>query len=258
MTDPLLLFYSLLLGLVIGSFLNVCVYRIPIKKSIIWPPSACPKCNAKIKWYDNIPVLSYLLLRGKCRKCGLKISKEYPLVELISGLITLALFWVYGLSWWTLCALTIVYCLIILSAIDLHLMIIPDRFSLGLTAFGLATAFLNPAFSGTCLDKFLSSLLGGAVGFFGLWGIALLGQVMFKKESMGGGDIKLMAAVGTVCGLMGVVNCLVVSSFAGIVYFGFLVLLKKPVEDGTIPFGPFISAGLLFNLFFPNGVNLLM
>ncbi len=91
-----------------------------------------------------------------------------------------------------------------------------------------------------------------------MWGIALLGQVMFKKESMGGGDIKLMAAVGTVCGLIGVVNCLVVSSFAGIVYFGFLVLLKKPVEDGTIPFGPFISTGLLFNLFFPNGVNLLM
>jgi leader peptidase (prepilin peptidase)/N-methyltransferase len=136
-------------------------------------------------------------------------------------------------------------------------MIIPDRFSIGLTAFGLLTCFLNPAFDGPIFERVMSSLLGGAVGFFGLWGVALLGQLMFKKEAMGGGDIKLMAAVGTICGLTGVTNCLVVSSFAGILYYGFLILMRKPMEDGTIPYGPFISVGLLFNLFFPYGINLL-
>lgn len=247
----ILLFYSLLLGLVIGSFLNVCIYRIPNNMSIIYPPSACPKCKSKIKWYDNIPVISFIILRAKCRNCGQKISFEYPVIELLTGLLTVLFVWRFGIIWWTPAVLFTVYCLIILSVIDIHTMTIPDRFSIGLSVFALAVAFINPAFSGTPFDKFISALIGAAVGFFGLWGLAIFGQFAFKKESMGGGDIKLMAAIGGLSGWMGVINVLVVSSFAGILYFGVLMLLKRNVEDRTIPFGPFLSVGLLVNLLLP-------
>lgn len=247
----ILLSYALLLGLVIGSFLNVCIYRIPNNMSVVFPPSSCPKCKNKIKWYDNIPLLSFIILRAKCRHCGQKISFEYPFVELLTGLLTVLFVWRFGISWWTPVVLTVVYCLVALSAIDLHTMMIPDRFSIGLTVFSLAFAFLNPAFSGTPWDKFLSALLGGSIGFFGLWGLAIFGQFAFKKEAMGGGDIKLMAAIGALAGWMGVINTLVVSSFAGIAYFGILMLLKKDLGDRTIPFGPFLSVGLLVNLLMP-------
>lgn len=254
MADILLLTYSLLFGLIIGSFLNVCIYRIPAKISIAWPPSACPKCKSKIKWYDNVPVLSYLILRGKCRNCKEKISIQYPIVELFTGLLTVLFVLQFGISIWTPLVLFIIYCLIVLSVIDIKIMIIPDRFSIGLTLFGIMVCFFNPAFTGVPFDKFLSSLGGAAIGFFGLWALAVLGQVVFKKEAMGGGDIKLMAAIGALSGGFGVLNALVVSSFAGILYFGVLVLLRRPVENGAIPFGPFLSAGLLFNLFFPGGM----
>ena len=252
MTATLILFfYALLFGLVIGSFLNVCIYRIPNNMSIVFPPSSCPKCKSKIKWYDNIPVLSFIILRAKCRNCGQKISFEYPAIELLTGLLTVLFVWRFGISWWTPAVLTVVYCLITLSVIDMHTMIIPDRFSIGLTVFALAFSFLNPAFSGTPWDKFISALIGGSIGFFGLWALAIFGQFVFKKESMGGGDIKLMAAIGALAGWMGVINTLVVSSFAGIAYFGVLMLLKKDLGDRTIPFGPFLSVGLLVNLLMP-------
>lgn len=247
----IVLFYALLLGLVIGSFLNVCVYRIPNNMSIAFPPSACPKCKSKIKWYDNIPVISFIILRARCRSCGQKISLEYPVVELLTGLLTVLFVWRFGINVWTPAVLFVVYCLITLSAIDLHTMTIPDRFSIGLTVFALAVAFINPAFEGGALSKTISALIGGAVGFFGMWGLAIFGQLAFKKESMGGGDIKLMAAIGALSGWIGVINVLIVSSFSGIIYFGVLMLLKKNIEDRTIPFGPFLSIGLLVNLLLP-------
>jgi len=157
----------------------------------------------------------------------------------------------FGLTLWAAFALFAVYCLIILSVIDMRFMIIPDRFSLGLIVFGLAVSFANPAFSGGGWERFLSALIGGGAGFFGMWGVALIGTFLFRKEAMGGGDIKLMGAIGALSGVLGVVNALVISSFAGIFYFGILVLLRRPLANGTIPFGPFLSVGLLFNLYFP-------
>jgi leader peptidase (prepilin peptidase)/N-methyltransferase len=249
--DAFILAYASIFGLIAGSFLNVCIYRIPKNLSIVRPRSACTRCGAKIRWYDNIPLLSWLLLRGKCRGCGAKISPQYPAVELFTAVMTVLFIHKFGLSLWTPCALLAVYCLIILSVIDMRLMIIPDRFSIGLIAFGLAVCFANPAFEGAALARFLSSLGGAGAGFFGMWAVALIGSFVFKKEAMGGGDVKLMGAIGALSGVMGVVNALIISSFAGIFYFGILVLLRKPLDNGTIPFGPFLSIGLLFNLYFP-------
>lgn len=246
-----ILIISFIFGLMIGSFLNVCIYRIPKDMSLVWPGSACPKCGAKIKWYDNVPVFSWLFLRAKCRACKAGISAQYPAVELFTGLITVLFVYKFGLTLWAGFALAAVYCLIALSVIDMQIMIIPDRFSIGLIVFGLAVSFSNPAFSGGVWQRLLSSFIGAVVGFFGLWGIALIGTLLFRKEAMGGGDIKLMGAIGALSGVMGVVNALIISSFAGLFYFGVLILLRRPADNGTIPFGPFLSVGLLFNLYFP-------
>ncbi len=248
---------SLIFGLMVGSFLNVCIYRIPANISLWWPPSTCPKCKTKIKFYDNIPVLSYLILHGKCRNCKEPISLQYPLIEILSGLLTLCVVYNFGLTYWMAAALFVTYCLIVLSIIDLKLFIIPDRFSIGLALFGLAVFFINPAFSGNLTAKFLQSLAGGAIGFFGLWGMALIGTFMFKKEAMGGGDIKLTAAVGTLTGLNGIISTLIISSFLGLIYYGILFVLKKNPQNKTIPFGPFISIGLFLNILFPNNLLLL-
>jgi len=208
------------------------------------------KCNTKIKWYDNVPLVSYLILGGKCRKCKDKISIQYPLVEMLTGILTGLFVWRYGISLWTAGALVAVYSLIILSVIDLKTMIIPDRFSVGLIVWGLLICFVNPNFSGTHLHAFLQSLLGAAIGFGGMWLIAILGTLMFKKEALGGGDIKLMGGVGALLGWQGVIMTLMLGSAAGLVYSVYLLGNKKATTDSAIPFGPFLSFGALVNLFY--------
>ena len=248
--ETLILVFSSIFGLIFGSFLNVCIYRIPREKSIAWPPSACPKCNAHIKWYDNIPVFSFLWLRGKCRNCKQPISVQYPLVELLTGVLTFLFVWRYGLTPWTFVVLAAVYALVILSVIDLELMIIPDRFSLGLIGLGLAFAWLNPNFEGIWWQKELLSLLGAGVGLFGVLAIALIGTWWFKKEAMGGGDVKLMGGIGALIGWEGVITTLIFASFLGLIYAIFLMIFKGKKGADAIPFGPFLSMGALINLFY--------
>ena len=141
--------------------------------------------------------------------------------------------------------------------IDFRLYIIPDRFSIGLTVLGLLVFFINPAFSGNLTAKFIQCFVGGIVAFFGLWALAIIGSIIFKKEAMGGGDIKLIAAVGTLTGLNGVISTLIISSFSALVYYAILFILKKNPENKTIPFGPFISIGLFINILIPNNLLLL-
>ncbi len=248
--DSLILFFSAVFGLIIGSFLNVCIYRIPQNKSIVWPGSFCPKCGKHIKFYDNIPLISYLILGGKCRYCKEPISCQYPIVEFLTGLLTLLFVWHWGLTAWTGVLLVALYSLIILSVIDLELMIIPDRFSLGLIVLGLAFSWLNPNFDGTFWSRFLQSLTGAAVGFFGTLAVALLGYVLFKKEAMGGGDVKLMGGIGAFVGWEGVITTIVFASVLGLVYSVFLMIFKGKGKGDAIPFGPFLSAGALINLFY--------
>jgi len=244
-------------GAVIGSFLNVCIYRIPAKISIAWPSSHCPKCKNKIKWYDNIPILSYLILGGKCRHCKEKISLQYPIVELLTAILTTLFFFNFGLTMWTSCTLFCLYVLIVLSFIDLETYTIPDILSIGLIFFGLAVCFLNPAFDGNWLNKFTQSITGASIGFFGSWGLALSCSAFIKKEALGGGDIKLMGAIGALSGCWGMANALMLSSLFGLICFVILARLKKTPENGAIPFGPFLSLGLIINLLFPH-FNLLL
>lgn len=239
-------------GAVVGSFLNVCVYRLPAKVSIVWPPSHCPKCNNKIKWYDNIPILSYLILGAKCRNCKEKISIQYPIVELLTALLTTLFFFNFGMTTWTFCALFCLYVLITLSFIDLATYTIPDILSIGLIFFGLAVCWLNPAFNGDWFDKFTSSITGASVGFFGSWLLAIFCSALVKKEALGGGDIKLMGAIGALSGCMGMANALMLASLFGLIWFAILGALKKTPENGAIPFGPFLSLGLLINLLYPH------
>ncbi|MBO4708048.1 MAG: prepilin peptidase [Elusimicrobiaceae bacterium] len=255
--DLFVYIFSLIFGAIVGSFLNVCIYRIPANISLWWPPSTCPKCKTKIKFYDNIPVLSYLILRGKCRNCKTKISLQYPVIEALTSILTLFVVYIMGLTYWTAVALLVTYCLIILSVIDFKLYIIPDRFSIGLTVLGLIVFFINPVFQGNLTIRFIQCFASGAVAFFGLWGMAVLCSFIFKKEAMGGGDIKLIAAVGVLTGFSGVISTLIISSFSALVYYAVLFILKKNPQNKTIPFGPFISIGLFINILFPNNLLLL-
>ena len=241
---------AVIFGMIIGSFLNVCIYRVPLKQSVAFPPSHCMKCNTPIKWYDNVPVLSYIILGGKCRACKDKISAQYPAVELFTGILTGLFVWRYGITWWTAAALVAAYALVILSVIDIKIMEIPDRFSLGLIVWGLLVFAVNPNFDGTLWQRFLQSLLGGAVGFGGLALIAVAGTWAFKKEAMGGGDIKLMGGVGALLGWQGVIMTLMIACFAGLGYSFYLLMLRRGKMDTAIPFGPFLSFGALVNLLY--------
>ena len=248
--DTLVLILAGLFGLIFGSFLNVCIYRIPREKSLAWPPSACPHCQARIRWYDNIPVLSYLFLLGKCRHCKKPISIQYPIIELLTAALTVLFVWRLGLTLWAFVAIAAVYALIALSVIDLECMIIPDRFSLGLIGWGLLFAWANPNFQGVWWQKELSALLGAGVGLFGVLAIALIGTWIFKKEAMGGGDVKLMAGVGALVGWQGVITTVVFGSFFGLIYAVFLMIFKGKKGGDAIPFGPFLSLGALINLWY--------
>ena len=165
-------------------------------------------------------------------------------------MLTVAFVWRYGICAWTFIGLAVIYSFIISSVIDFRLMIIPDRFSLGLIVFGLAVCFWNPNFDGTAWHHFLQSLLGAGVGFFGTLAVALLGWWMFKKEAMGGGDVKLMGGIGALLGWQGVITTMIFASVLGLIYSVFLMIFKGKKGGDAIPFGPFLSMGALINLFY--------
>jgi len=221
------------LGLVLGSFLNVCTLRWPADESVVHPPSHCPGCGADIQWYDNIPVLSYLILRGRCRSCGVFISPQYPLVELATGFIWAGAFLQYGLSVEAGRGAVFLTILLGIAVSDARFYIIPDEFSLGGTALGLALAPL-PGGIGT-----LQAVLGAASGFAILWLVAKLGSWLFKKDAMGGGDLKMMAMVGAFLGVPGVFLTLFLGALLGSVIFGPIAWKTNKL----VPFGIFLAAG---------------
>ncbi len=230
-------------GLVVGSFLNVCIYRIPIGKSVVYPPSSCPNCNMRIRWYDNIPVLSYIMLKGKCRYCKHPISPIYPAVELLSGFTALALFLKYGYSFEFAIYLIFSYMLIVASFIDSKYYIIPDRISIGLIVLGIILSyFLKLGIKG--------SIIGAASGFTVLFIVAVLGKIVFKKEAMGGGDIKLLSGIGAFLGIKGVFFTLFVSSFLGSIIGVGLIMAGKKDMASKLPFGPYLSCAAVLYLFF--------
>ncbi len=222
-----------LFGAAVGSFLNVCVHRWPIDESVVTPRSRCPACGAAIAWYDNIPVLSWLLLRGRCRRCGAPISPQYPAVELATALIWAAAVVRLGPGWE---ALRIAFFLTVLLGIaltDVRHYIIPNEFSLGGLVCGLALALAPGGISP------LRSLEGAALGLGLLWGVAVVGEWIFHKPAMGMGDVKMMAMVGAFLGPAGVLLTIFLGALLGTVVFG-------PISWRTgrlVPFGVFLALG---------------
>jgi len=229
-----------LFGLAIGSFLNVCIYRMPRNESIVSPGSRCVSCKKPIPWYDNIPLLSYVLLRGRCRSCRVKISPRYFFVELISALCFLILFmhfrfnyifWIYSL---------LASGLIVITFIDLEFQIIPDSITIAGIFAGLLLSIIFPGVQGAFTWKraFLNSISGVLIGGGLIYLTGVLGQLAFKKESMGGGDVKLMAMLGAFLGWKMAVLIFFLAPFFGAPAGIYVKFIKK--ED-IIPYGPYIS-----------------
>ena len=231
-----------LLGLIVGSFSNVCIYRIPRNESVIYPASHCPKCRTKIKPIDNIPLLSYILLKGRCRNCGSKISIQYPVVEFLTGLIYLIIYLIYGLSVQSLVYIILSSALIIIAFIDLQEQMIPDVISLPGIVVGLILSFIVPYIS------FINSALGALVGGGIILIIAWVGSIIFKKEAMGGGDVKLAAMIGAFLGLRYIIISLFLGFFLGALIGIILIMTKIKKREDAIPFGPFIVLGSLITL----------
>jgi len=233
-----------ILGLIVGSFCNVCIYRIPRKESIIYPASHCPSCHTTISAKDNIPLLSYILLKGRCRNCGSKISIQYPIVELLTGLIYLIIYLIYCLSIQSLIYIILSSALIIIAFIDLNEQIVPDVISLPGIGVGLILSFFVPYIS------FINSALGVLVGGGIILIIGLAGSVIFKKEAMGGGDVKLTAMIGAFLGWRYIIISLFLGFFLGALAGIFLVLSKIKSKEDMVPFGPFIVFGSLITLLY--------
>ena len=259
-------FFSFALGACIASFLNVVIWRVPRGESIVSPPSHCPKCNAAIRWYQNIPILSWLALRGKCANCKAPISPRYILIETLGGVLFLAAFWKYGTCGdlavaglntavaWIWIALMIVG-----SMIDFDHKLLPDFVTVGGMILGVAFGIANSLVPAPCsLFPVCQSHVGLTIGFGLLWLIRWLGSKAFKREAMGLGDVFLMGAVGALCGPVAVLVTLILSSvFGSIVGLSMVALSKtKFGKFVEIPYGPYICMGCLAWMFWgPELVN---
>lgn len=231
-------------GMCIGSFLNVCIYRIPAGKSIVHPPSRCPHCKNHIRFYDNIPVLSYILLKGRCRKCGVRIPIRYPLVELLNGMIAVLVFLKFGLTIEGLIYFSFISTLAVISFIDIDHQIIPDIISLpGIPVCVLASLAL-PSMT------FTQSIIGLLSGGGSLYLVAQTYYMVKKEEGMGGGDIKLLAMIGALTGWQGVLFTIFVGSAIGTLTGLFMMIGMRLLDMKLrIPFGPFLSLGAVIYIF---------
>jgi len=231
------------LGSMIGSFLNVCIHRIPAGQSIAFPASHCPHCETPIRPWDNIPILSYALLRGRCRACGTNIPFRYPLVEAITGLAAVASYLAFGPQPHALLAFAFLSALIVITFIDIDHQIIPDVISLPGIVVGIAAAFVPGNLEWT--DSVLGVLIGGGIlfaiaeGYFRLTG----------REGMGGGDVKLLAMIGAFLGWRAIPVTLMVASLTGTALGLVMMLRMGEGRQMAIPFGPFLAAGAVVALF---------
>lgn len=233
----------------VGSFLNVCIFRIPADRSIVFPGSSCPHCGKPIRWFDNVPCVSFLALRARCRDCGEKISPQYFAVELLTGILFVVFYRHFGLMPAGVIYLVLTLALLVESAIDWRHEIIPDRITLPGIALGVALSAFFPALYGEggrwggVLQSLGGILLGG--GF--LYLAAVAAEAILKKEAMGGGDVKLLAMIGSFLGWKGVLWTIFVSSLLGTVVGLYLRLMKGRER---IPFGPFLGLAAVLYIFF--------
>jgi len=231
-------------GAAIGSFLNVLICRIPQGKSIVYPPSHCPKCGHAIRFYDNIPIISYVILRGRCRDCHEKISLRYPLVELLTAMMSLLLFWKFGLNLKYFFSFVFSSVLIVITFIDFDHQIIPDIITLpGIPIFSLiAILFMDVPW----LEAVLGIIIGGGC----LYAVAVGYELITKREGMGGGDIKLLAMLGGFLGWKSIFFIVFVSSLLGALVGISMMIAKGQDMKYAVPFGPFLSIAAVAYIFF--------
>lgn len=246
--DAIVVAAAVLVGLCVGSFLNVCILRLPHEdrklRSLLKPPSTCPRCKQRIAWRDNIPVLSWLWLRRKCRWCHQPISAQYPLIEALVGLLWGAAALGYGPGLDGLAAAVFGTLLLGIAITDARHYLIPDEYTLGGLALGLLLALRGG------VDGFLAGVIGAAAGFALLWIVAQLGAWVFKEEAMGGGDIKMMAMVGSFVGWRGVLLTVFAGAALGSLIFVPLSLKKKRL----VPFGVFLAVGAAVTFVFGDAI----
>ena len=237
--------FLFMFGTIFGSFANVIILRQPKGESVVKPRSRCPKCQAAIKWYDNIPILSWIFLRAKCRNCGNPISWRYPLVELLTGVLFATAYHFIGFEWYLLEVLIFLFALVICVFIDIDHFLLPDVFTLSGIVIGLIGAALNPIPGRDFVDSLIGVFLGG--GF--LYAIAYFYYVFRKEEGMGGGDIKLIAWIGAVLGWKAVPFVIVASSIIGTIGGAIAALRDQKGMKTVIPFGPYLALGAVIFLF---------
>jgi leader peptidase (prepilin peptidase)/N-methyltransferase len=256
-------------GAIVGSFLNVVIARVPKRQSILTPRSRCPKCGAPIAWYDNVPVLSFILLRGRCRRCGERISPRYPLVELITGVLAVAVFHRAGPTWTAIGYFAFVATLVALAYIDLDTWLLPHEITWPLLAVGLASPIWNKQLT------FPESAIGAAAGFALFAAVALFGERVLKRETMGWGDVWLLAGIGAWLGWPALLPVVLLSAVQGAVVGSVLLAVRsgreppapapspapadRPVSTSdddwvppqhAVPYGPFLSLAAIEYLFF--------
>ncbi len=244
--------FIFIFGLLIGSFLNVCILRLPEGRSIVVGKSSCPGCGAGLTVIDLVPVFSYLFLRGKCRHCGQRISPLYPTVELLTGVMFLLLYIKFGLTYVLLVYAALIALLIAIAFIDWRKMIIPDGLVISMLVVGviqLAVTIFTGVF-GVWLDYVIGFFAGGVP----LLLIAIFCLYVLKKEAFGGGDIKLMAAAGLVIGWKLVITSYLIGIVTGAVFSVILLSTGRKKRGDEIPFGPFLSLGIVVSVFFGNEI----
>ena len=248
--------FVIILGGLWGSFANVCIYRLPLDKGVVSGRSYCPKCKKQITWKDNIPIISYFLLNGKCRKCKKQISSQYALVEFLSILFFTIIYFLYGITLTTLLLMILSLSFIIIFFIDLKHFIIPNEITFSMMALGFLKSFdpnLNSLF-----PNYINSLIGGLLGYGIIWSIIYFYKQVRKKEGMGLGDAKLFAVIGFWFGWLAIPFIIFLSSVIALLSVVPSLLKNSKSMSSQIPFGPYIIIGTLVYLFFENSFKSLI
>ncbi|ERJ13799.1 prepilin peptidase [Haloplasma contractile] len=247
--------YLFVVGICLGSFFNVVGLRISKGESIVHPPSSCPRCGHRIKGAELMPVLGYLFIGGKCRGCKTQISIKYPIFELLTGLLFIVGYYIIGWNLELIVALTFISLLIIISISDLEYMLIEDKVLIFFASVILIERlFINSGFNGLGLGTFFNYLIAGVLGFGILYLIAIIGKKAYKKDAMGGGDIKLYGIIGLVLGIRLTLFSVFLASLVGALTGGILIALNVVKRDQPIPFAPFIAIGSLIAYFYGDAI----
>jgi len=250
-THPLLIVYAFVLGAVVGSFLNVVIYRVPRRLSIVKPRSACPSCSTPIAWYDNLPILSWLALGGRCRQCRSPISLRYPVVEAVGGALAAFGVSLYGLNLVTVEVVVFAWVSLALALIDLEHQLLPDVMTYPAIAFGLVFSW----FGGW--TTFVDSAAGAVVGALLPTSVILLYRWLRGIDGMGWGDVKYLAAIGAVVGLQGCLMVLVMAAVLGALVGGVLIAVGRGTGKTALPFGTFLALAVIVWLYLPSSWRLL-